>query len=500
MKDTFLYRLCRKALWIIALAMTGAVCLLNILYISEVASTGYEYVTVSGHLLRSIPMLVIVGSLAVIASGSRQKLEALDGKKLFRLLAGIYTVLALYLIFNVDNVIRADAKTVLNTALDVKNGIFKAFQPGQYIYRYPHQLGLMQYDRILSSFSENPLYFFFVNFLLVLGINYLAWQLSEELFQDRLTNVLTILISFAFLPQLFFILFAYGLIPGFFFLMLGFYQTLKYVRTNHVKNLLVVVLAVGVAVLLKQNFLIGGIAIVIYLFLHCLRSRNVRLLAAMAALVLSMLLPAEGLKAWYGQAAGVELNNSSPTVLWIAMGTDIDNSKRGPGWYDSSSWNLYNEAGYNAEAASELGRQKLAENWKKMQAEPARAARFFLDKTVSQWCDPMYESTWSGPLEDCGQYTHTELLRSLYTGDSWAAGVTGYLKTLCIGLWVFALLYLIISGGKQNGWEPMYLYFIGGLLFHTVWEGKSQYTYPYLFVLIPFAAYAFSRCITKKKL
>ena len=235
------------------------------------------------------------------------------------------------------------------------------------------------------------------------------------MFRDKLTNILTIFLSFAFLPQLFFILFAYSLIPGFFFLMMGFYQTLKYVRTENIRNLVIMVLSVGISVLLKQNYLIGGIAIIIWLFLHFLQNKKFRMLAVMAALALSMVLPVEGLKAWYGTAAGVELNNSSPTVLWIAMGTDPDNNQRGPGWYDSSSWNLYNQSGYNTQIASELGKQKLAENWKKMKADPDRACLFFQNKTISQWCDPMYESVWSGPLEDCGQYTHTKILQSLYT-------------------------------------------------------------------------------------
>lgn len=499
MKDGFLYCLCRKTLWGIALILTGVVCLLNILYISEVASTGYEYVTVSQHFLRSIPMLVIVGGFAVIVFDLRLKLESLDEKKLFRSLTAIYTVFAFYLIFNIDNGIRADAKTVFNTARDLRNGIYYAFQPGQYMYRYPHQLGLMLYDRILLVFSENTLFFFCVNFLLVLGINYLVWKISAELFQDKLTNVLTIFLSFAFLPQLFFILFAYGLIPGFFFLMLGFYQTLKYLRTKHTGRLVIMVLSVGISVLLKQNFLIGGIAIILYLFLNFLQNKNIRQFAVMAILVLSMVLPAQGLKYWYGQASGIDLNNSSPTVLWIAMGTDIDNCKRGPGWYDSSSWNLYNQAGYNTEVASELGKQKMAKNWEKIKGEPARSFRFFLDKTISQWCDPLYESIWSGPLEDCGQYTHTDILQSLYTGGTWAAGITGYMKTLCIGIWVFAFLFLAFSGRKQTGWELMYLYFIGGLLFHTFWEGKSQYTYPYLFVLIPFAARTVGYVTAKRK-
>ena len=492
------YRLCRKALRGIALVLTGVVCLLNILYTSEVASTGNEYVTVSGHFLRSLPMLVIVGCIVVILSCFREKLEAVDERRLFRILAGIYAVLAAYLIFNVDPLLRADAKTVFTTALDIKQGIFSAFQPGYYMYRYPHQLGLMTYDRLLTEFSPNPLFVFFVNFLLVLGINRTAWKISEALFHDRLTNVLTIILSFLFLPQFFFILFAYGLIPGFFFMLLGFYHAIMYCQGSRLQDMAIMLLSVGLAVMLKQNFLIGGIAIGIFLFLQMLKKRWFSCLAVLAVLILSMILPAEGIKLCYGKQVDVQLNNGSPTVLWVAMGTDIDNNVRGPGWYDSSSWNLYNAAGYDAEVASALGKEKLTENWNKIRKEPARARQFFLEKTVSQWCDPMYESTWSGPLEDCGQYTHTDILRSIYTGGTWAASITGYMKTLCIGLWVFALVYLILYG-RQTGWEPMYLYFIGGLLFHTIWEGKSQYTYPYLFVLIPFAACAIRKILVTLK-
>ena len=494
-----IYRILQKALWLISLMLTASVCLLNVFFSSAVASTGYETVTVFSHLLPGLLMVLLVGCFAGILFILRGSLEQLEEKKLFRLLTAIYSVMAVYLILNVDDTLRADAKTVFHTALEVKAGIYSAFQPGHYLYRYPHQLGLVLYDQILSVFSENVRFVFLVNFLLVLGINRIIWKLSDELFHDRLTNTLTILLGFAFLPQFFFILFAYSLIPGFFFMLLGFYHTVRYIRSAQWPDMAVSILSVGMAVLLKQNFLIGGIAIGIVLFLQLLKEKKIRYLAMIALVVSGMLLPAKGLKLCYETVSDTKLDNPSPTVLWIAMGTDIDNDVRGPGWYDSSSWNLYNAAVYDSELASDFGRLKLADNWKKIQAEPDRAGRFFLDKTISQWCDPMYESTWSGPLEDCGQYTHTDLLQSIYTGGSWASGIAGYLKLLCLALWLFAAVFLVLRGRTEKGWEPMYLYFIGGLLFHTFWEGKSQYTYPYLFVLIPFAACAIRLCITREK-
>ena len=55
----------------------------------------------------------------------------------------------------------------------------------------------------------------------------------------------------------------------------------------------------------------------------------------------------------------------------------------------------------------------------------------------------------------------------------------------------FTLIFLLLHRKRFEGWELFTLFFVGGLIFHTFWEGKSQYTYPYVFCLIPFAAYAF---------
>ena len=41
-----------------------------------------------------------------------------------------------------------------------------------------------------------------------------------------------------------------------------------------------------------------------------------------------------------------------------------------------------------------------------------------------------------------------------------------------------------------------FLTLIGGFLFHLVWEGKSQYIYPYFFSLMPFAALSLARIVT----
>ena len=46
----------------------------------------------------------------------------------------------------------------------------------------------------------------------------------------------------------------------------------------------------------------------------------------------------------------------------------------------------------------------------------------------------------------------------------------------------------------------MFTIFIGGALFHTIWEMKSRYTLPYVIMLIPISAIGVQYIVDKIKL
>lgn len=485
-----MYNILRKILWWIALLAVAVVCLLNFGFLARVSYDAKETVSIiQSSVLKNI---LLVGCVFVLTISAYMAglLDRLSERKLFAVLTAVYCVAAVYLILNVEPVLRADAKQVLESVLKFREGDFAPFRKGGYLYLYPHQLGLVFYESQLVKFSGNPQFLFLVNFLMVLGINRISWKISDRLFGSTLINCLTILMSFLFLPQLFFILFAYGVIPGLFSMMWGFYWGICYTDERKPKDLVLMCLSLGAAVLLKQNYLIGAVAMLIFLCLELLKTRDRRLIAGVLAVLLCVTVPGKVLYRYYEQKTGSTLDQGCPSVLWVAMGTDIDNNKRGPGWYNSYNFHTYLDADSDPETAAEQGKQKLQENLEKIQTEPIRSLEFFFNKTVSQWCDPMYQSVWSGPLEDCGQETYTAWLQSLYSGESLERSISGCMKLLCQVIWVMAAMYLILNRKAEKNWEPVYLYMIGGLLFHTVWEGKSQYTYPYLYILIPFAAAA----------
>ena len=436
-------------------------------------------------------MLAFAALLVVLIAFLKKYLQKINPYLLFLVFSLMYVGMSVYLIVNVDPTIRADAATVFNTAKKFAQGDFSAFFKSGYIERYPQQAGLVLYDSLLQKISESPAVSFSANAVFVLGINFFILKIALFLSKERVAALLTVLLSFAFLPQFFFILFAYGLIPGFFFMILAFYHAIRFSHKHKIHNAIIAVVSISIAICLKQNYLIGMIAIALWWLLDLFKSRGWGLLRpalAILALLICFSVPSKLVLSYYEHKTEGDLSGGTPTVLWIVMGTDLDNRQRAPGWYNSFNYSTYTKSGYDPERAAEIGRAKLENNLEKMKADPKKTLSFFKDKTISQWCDPMFQSVWTGPLEACKQSTHTPLLQSIYSGGDAEKQIARLSKYVVILTFGFTLACLILRRKERNGRELLLMFFIGGLLFQTFWEGKSQYTYPYVFILIPIAA------------
>ena len=492
MKKEKLNRFLRLALLVLACMTCAAIFLLNIIYLAEVRYDTSEKVIPYWGFPSSLFLLVAILLLAAILTQLDGTLEKINQRKLFCILSAIYTGIALYLVLNVEPTLRADAGAVHTAAQQIRGGNYIAFQKGGYLYQYPNQLGLTLFESILALFSQNPQWNMAVNFLLVLGINDTAFRISQELFQNRAISLLTLLCSFAFLPQLFFILFVYGTVPGLFCMISAFYHTLRFTREKKVKNLIALILFCAGAVVLKSNYAIGIIAIAIYLVLHMLKEKaTMKMAVALLSVLLCLVVPNRLVKGYYEAKTGADLSQGTPEILWVAMGTNIDNWACTAGWYDGTNYRIYNEAGYDRETASQMGMEMLRENLEKIRQQPKKALDFLQNKIISQWCEPLYESLWSGPMEAAGQETYTRITESLYCDGLAEDTMTVVCKFVSMLIWVGTLVFLICCGRKTEGWELFLMYFLGGLIFHTFWEGKSQYTYPYVFCLIPCAMAGF---------
>ena len=489
-RDNWFSRLCNGGLLWIACGVCAGLLLLNLCFRTLISQT--EVVSVQVSLLRST-MILVLTAVAVIVAGLLPEMLQIPEKKCFLIWTSVYTVMALYLILNVDTRIRDDAMIVFNTAKDFLDGNYENFAADAYMGYDPHQTGLMLYDALVYRFGRNGITPFLANYCFVLGIQYLIWRMSDTVFHSRSVNLVTMGLSFAFLPQFFFILFVYGTIPGLFFMLLAFYHGLRFTRTGSWRRLLAVALSCGVAVILRKNNLIGVIGLALFFFLRALERKEKRhYFAAICLIVLCTLTSNQLLLSAVEAKTGQNLHDPMPTSLYIAMGTDLDNNQvRGPGWYNRYTLNTLKSCDFDREAAREIGWQKVAQNLKDMKEEPVRAFRFYVKKLVSTWCDPLFQSVWSGPREDMEQYTHTALLQSIYQGGTGVKALGLFCKCIVLPILCFSMLFLIMFHKETRDWQLCYLYLIGGVLFHLFWETKSQYVYPYVFCLIPFAAFGF---------
>lgn len=418
--------------------------------------------------------------------------------QIFRFFSILYLIAGAYIIFNVTSCIRADAAYVWNAAGSFLDGDFTSLQREQYLGIFPYQLGMATYELFLRLFANNEKILYTANLLEILLINFLGYRITDLLFRDDVVTKLVIFLEFAFLPQFFFTMFGYGIVPGLCCLMAAFYFTLKLYQHWSRKRVFAICFFAALAGLNKANFKIGAIAIVLLLLLksglsgkQCMR----QLLAGF--LIIFSMVAASGLTTLAYQAiSGIEISDGTPIQVNIAMGTDLNNQWKAPGWFDGYTTSAYADAGYDTDVASQRASEKIKNNLAGSVSDPSRAFSFYWRKMLSTWCDPLFQSVWSGPI--FVDFEKEPILKSLYQGGIMEKCIACFSKAVVFIIFSMNLVFLLRHGKKYPFSMVLYLYFIGGFLFHLISETKSQYVYPYVFCLIPMAAYELKSLITSR--
>lgn len=425
--------------------------------------------------------------------------DKINEKLLFCTLAVLTLTAGIFLIANADDTLRFDPLYVYESAVEISTGDYHSLVKDGYLYYCPYQLGLMTYERALLLLSADTKLIFLCNLLEVIGINFFLWHLTDLLLGHRhAVNVNAIFLSFLFIPQFFFILFAYGLIPGFFCLMIAFFTGARFVFHSKKADLCMAVLFSCLAVFLKKNYLIGIIALTIWLLLEYIKAKKIRLLLASLLLLPCCILSGMAAEKIYESEYGTVIGDGVPSLLFICMGINPHNGNMGPGWYDGSNWYYFTECSQDSEAAAELAKDMIKTYLGEFRENPLLAVKFFGKKNISIWCDPLFQSVQSGPLESCGQSMNTSLLKALYRGELPEQILRHYMKGYMLVLLAMCFLFIIKEWKQNRAVTLLLLYFIGGFLFHVMWEAKSQYVYSYIFILIPLCAFMLTQLSEKR--
>ncbi|MDB6216498.1 hypothetical protein [Streptococcus vestibularis] len=95
---------------------------------------------------------------------------------------------------------RDDAGTVFRRAVQFNAGNFSLIKPGAYFYRYPHQLGMLSFESLILYLIPIPVIsvFYVLNLVMVIGMNYATWKITDELFKKSHISRLAVIMSFVF--------------------------------------------------------------------------------------------------------------------------------------------------------------------------------------------------------------------------------------------------------------------------------------------------------------
>lgn len=367
--------------------------------------------------------------------------------------------------------------------------------PLGYAYTYPSQNGLILFLAVIVMIFRDltPYAVQILNIGFLFGGVYFLSCLAVRLFGLKSIRGILIL-TFGCLPFAFYITFVYGTMPGFCLSSAALYFVYRYIETEKLSRFFIVAVTAAVSVLLKSNYLIVLVALVIYLLSEGVFRRKARFLAAAVLMILVYMGSGRLMNMVLEQATGRPVSGGIPMTAWVEMG--LQEGSRGPGWYNGYNVSVFAGNDDDTEKTKEAIREDLMDTITQFAAQPEEAADFFLRKAQSIWAEPTFQSLWIQEVKG-GSWLLPGMTDSLLKEGGLLnrlyLGVCNWFQTF---IYMGAFLFLLFAGRKLR-WEQLIpaVIFIGGFLFHMAWEGKGQYTICYFILLIPYAYAGFGQTI-----
>lgn len=396
----------------------------------------------------------------------------------------------------------ADAMSVYSIAGALAEGDTSVIHPTEsYLSYYPQQIGLVAFfEPLIRFWNLLPIHFPAYHFIKCVYVGLLCMIICFQertvhlLWESEKADCIYLMLAGANLPFLMYSSFLYGEIPSFAAASAGFYSLLKYLRqpqsTRRTFYAVSAVLGITLSVMLRMNNLILLIAALLVILLEWLRDRRHGLLVLGLACTVCSLTILPLVQKSYELRAGRELRSGATALSFLAMG--MQESTRANGWHNGFDFITYQNAGLDSDLANEVSRQAIAERLQTFKEHPDYAARFFLQKHLSQWADGTYASR-QATLATFGGRSH--FFHSLYEGPLsrlFISYCNAYQNILYLG--AAACFFGLWRGRRKEGLSPalyVYLGFIavlGGFLFHIFWEANARYVFPYSLLLLPYAS------------
>ena len=373
-----------------------------------------------------------------------------------------------------------------------------------YFVRYPFQLGFVLYvelflravTAVVPTMPEG--YYFLalqgVNLLWLLLAYHALIRLSVLLLDGERSGKRTALLLFLCLPAVLSCTFLYGNIPAFACGTAALWCFASFLRERRWRDGVLTALLLALAVVLKLNLLIFFAAVLILWCLDLLRRFELRSLVCFVLCIVTVLGVRSVPQSIYERRSGRSFGDGIPMLAWMAMG--FCEGHAGPGWYkEDNTVTAFYKSGNDSAATKEHARRVLSERLGDFTDDPAAALEFFSTKLVTQWNEPSYESIWLNQVHE--SYGEKGALYGLFC-DRGEKGTLAFMNQVqqLVFLGTLSALLRLWRRKDVNACLPIVV-LLGGLLYHLLFEAKSQYALPYYILLFPMAAYGWDGALEK---
>ena len=389
----------------------------------------------------------------------------------------------------------ADQKKIQKAAYLATLGDWSMFASGQYMSEHSHQIGFFWFSmpfamasgKLSSAFIEG-----FNIFGLLISYEMLS-ELSGRFGASRFQQLAILFSGIVFYPFIQFCSFVYGIIWGLAFALLAVRQEILFFDTGRWRYVLGASACICVAMMLKSNYLIFFIAMLLYALVELVNEKALRVIGLIAMMMVAFAVQSNLPIMAAEKASGYEIDHPCSSWSYIAMG--MQDGPRAPGWYNEYNDESYKAADYNPTIQAEENKENIRQSIEAFASGERDGVRFFTQKIVSQWNNPTFQGYWNVQRSRPGIVLQP-FMQAFMSARGVDFAVRAYLNQLQFIILAGALIWIILVPWNKPEFYRLLvlpLAFVGGFLCHCLWEAKSQYAIQYFALLIPFAVMGYSQ-------
>ena len=397
----------------------------------------------------------------------------------------LYFILGAVFVFTTRLRPISDPEKCYNVAKALIDGDFADyFEYEGYMFRCPHQNGLVLFDVLLLKIFGDYAYltFQYINiFFEILAIEYIG-RIAEIINDNDASSGIKTRVLLVLFPVWFFnITYNYGLVISTTMVIIALYYEMRFLCERRCKYILLSSLSISFGIVIKLNATVFMIGMLLFLLWDLLLiSRDYRNIVFILAIILLRILAVNTTNGIMESITGYETSHGIPALNYIAMGIS------GNGTYSGKTIDIFRASGWDVSVSNDLAVKDIKNTILTYYNDKSRALTWLGRKLSLEWANPAFgalrKNTGRGEFNKLGEFW-----RIVFEQDI-TGGIVTYLN-IFEGIIFLGIMYFAIKYKNKNEYYKIMLMvcLIGGFVFHVFWEGAFDYVMPYYIVALPCA-------------